>query len=274
MSPAAEELFALSEHLPVIPHVMQEVVESLRKEDISISELAAIVSNDQVISAKVLRLANSSYYGTGRKVGSIRDAVTLIGLNAFRNLVMASSMMGLFPKVAGFDLNTFWRRNMLVANLADLIGHDLQLPRDTLFSAGLMHSIGQLLMFLSFPDSAPAILATCKSVRPSEQRGIEQSILQMDHFEVGMELARRWNFPESLQRIIGHYDAPADDDLPAQVVEAAVIIATGIQSGVMLSELLADLPPAIAARLHLDEDWLEEEGEVFDLLLDESASHL
>ncbi len=274
MSPAVEDIFARAEHLPEIPHVMQEVIASLRNEDVAIAELAAIVGNDQVISAKVLRLANSSYYGIGRKVGSIRDAVTLIGLNAFRNLVLASSLVSVFTKVEGFDLPSFWRHNMLVANLADVIGRDLRLSRDTLFSAGLMHSIGQLLIYISFPESAKSIIEACKGISPREQRAIEQNQLGMDHFEVGMELAKRWNFPESLQSIIGHYDAPADDDLPAQVILAAVIIAKGIQSGTMLMEITAQLPPDIASHLHLDEDWLEEEGEVFDLLLDESASHL
>jgi HD-like signal output (HDOD) protein len=183
-------------------------------------------------------------------------------------------LVGVFAKVEGFDLRAFWRHNMLAANLADLIGRDLRLSGDNLFSAGLMHSIGQLLIYLSLPDSAPAVINKCKGLGPDQQRAIEQELLGMDHFEVGVELTRRWNFPESLQLIIGHYDAPAADDLPAQIVAAAVIIATGIQAGMMLSDILAAVPPAIAERLHIDDDWLQEAGEVFDLLLDESASHL
>ncbi len=272
MSPIAERMFDQAVRLPQIPHVMQEVVKSLRNEDVSVSELAALVSNDQVLAAKLLRLANSSYYGVGRNVASINSAVQLLGLNAFRNLVIASSLVGTFPKVEGFDLPAFWRSSMLAANLAHVIGRDLDGDRDTLFSAGLMHGIGQLLIYVCFPDAARSLAGVCKDSPLSDQRLREQELIQMDHFEVGMELARRWHFPESIQLAIGHYDAPETDNLPGQVVHAAVKISQGIQAGSTLGDMLAGLPQDIAERLSLDQAWFEEEGEVFDLLLEESAA--
>lgn len=272
MNPAAERLFEQAFRLPQIPHVMQQVVNSLRNEDVSISELAELVGTDQVMTAKVLRLANSSYYGAGRNVASIRGAVQRLGLNIFRNLVIASSLVNTFPRVEGFDLPSFWRNSMLVANLAHIIGRDLDLDKAMLFSAGLMHGIGQLLIYLCLPDAAHTMGSACKSSRLEEQRQIEQRLLQMDHFEVGMELARRWHFPESIQFAIGHHDAPDDDNLPGQVVHCAVKIAQGIQAGSTLGDMLAELPANMAKRLRLDKDWFEEEGEVFDLLLEESAS--
>ena len=272
MSPSAEQMFNQAIRLPQIPYVMQQVVNSLRNEDVSISELANLVSTDQVMAAKVLRLANSSYYGGRRNVASISSAVVLLGLNVFRNLVIASSLASTFPKIDGFDLPAFWRNSMLVANLAHIVGRDLDIDRETLFSAGLMHGIGQLLIYLCFPDAARTVANACNGTSLVEQRMIEQRLLQMDHFEVGMELARRWNFPDSIQSAISHYDAPADDDLPGQVVHAAVKIARGIQAGSTFDDMLSELPPDMAKRLHLDKDWFEEEGEVFDLLLEESAS--
>jgi HD-like signal output (HDOD) protein len=272
MSPGAEKMFDQAIRLPQIPHVMQQVVSSLRSENVRVSELADLVGTDQVMAAKVLRLANSSYYGAGRNVASIGGAVQLLGLNAFRNLVIASALVSTFPKVAGFDLPAFWRNSMLVANLAQIIGSDLDVDRETIFSAGLMHAIGELLIYLCFPDSARAIADTCKGSPLEERRILEQRLLQMDRFEVGAELARRWNFPESIQSAIGHYDVPDDDDLTGQVVHAAVKIARGIQEGATLDDMLAGLPPDLAERLHLNKAWFEEEGEVFDLLLEESAS--
>lgn len=272
MSPNAERMFSQAVRLPQIPLVMQQVIASLRDENVSITKLAELVANDQVISAKVLRLANSSYYGAGRNVAGISDAVKLIGLNAFRNLVIASSMVSAFPKVEGFDLAVFWRNSMLVANLAHIIGRDLDVDTETLFSAGLMHGIGQLLIFLCLPAEAQAIAAECRSLPLTELRAAEQRGLQMDHFEIGAELARRWNFPESIQMAIGHYDAPDAASLTAQIIHTAVLIANGIQARATFSDMLAQLPPTLAQRLHLDKAWFEEEGEVFDLLLDEAAA--
>jgi putative nucleotidyltransferase with HDIG domain len=271
MSPAAEEMFTQAARLPQVPHVLQEVLRSLRDEDVSIAELAALVGNDQVIAAKVLRLANSAYYGAGRKVASIADAVKLIGLKSFRNLVIASILVNTFPPAEGFDLPAFWRNSMLVANLSHILGQDLKVDREVLFSAGLMHAIGQLLIFLSFPEAARNAATACQGATLVEQRALERQLLGMDHFEVGSELARRWDFPESIQEAIARYDAPGEDDLPAQAVHAAVRIARGIQAGLPLRDMLADLPPALAARLHVDKAWFEEEGEVFDQLLREAA---
>jgi HD-like signal output (HDOD) protein len=272
MNPAAEKLFEQAFRLPQIPHVTQQVIKSLRNEDVSIKELVDLVGNDQVIVAKVLRLANSSYYGAGRNVTSVGSAVKLLGLNIFRNLVIASSLVSTFPKADGFDLPAFWRNSMLVANLAHIVGRDLDIDRGMLFSAGLMHGIGQLLIYLCMPNAARTVADECKCSRLEQQRMIEQRLLQMDHFEVGMELARRWHFPGTIQAVIGHYDAPGDNNLPGQVVHCAVKIAQGIQAGSTLGDMLAGLPPDMAKRLRLDKDWFEEEGEVFDLLLAESAS--
>jgi HD-like signal output (HDOD) protein len=272
MNPAAETMFAQAVRLPQIPNVMLEVVKSLRDDDVSTQALATLVSNDQVIVAKVLRLANSSYYGAGRNVARISDAVQLLGLNVFRNLVISSSMVGAFPKVEGFDLPSFWRNSMLVANLAHIVGRDLKSDREMLFSAGLMHSIGQLLIYLCLPREAAVAAAHYNEIRLEDLRQTEESLLQLNHFEIGMELARRWNFPECIQSAVGSYDSPAADDLPAQVVHASVKIAQGIQAGNTLSDMLASIPPAFAERLGIDKDWFMEEGEVFDLLLAESAA--
>lgn len=272
MTPTAEEMFAKAIHLPQIPHLMREVVVSLRNENVSLQELAALVSNDMVVSAKVLRLANSSFYSPRHDVTRISDAVQMIGLMSFRNLVIASALSGMFPKVEGFDLSTFWRNSMLVANLAHIIGRDLDEDRDTLFTAGLMHSIGQLLIYLCQPQEAQAAAEACEGIPLEQQRAVEQSILHMDHFEVGKELARRWNFPDTIQAAIGNYDSPPDDDLQGQVVYAAVKIAKGIMRGNTFGDMMSELPAALADRLHLDKAWFEEHGEVFDLLLNESQA--
>ena len=270
MSPNVEQLFAQAVRLPQIPHVMQEVIHSLRDENVSVDALAELVGNDQVIAAKVLRLANSSFYGARRKVAGIGDAVTLIGLNAFRNLVIASAMVSAFPPVPGFDLPAFWRTSMLVANLSQIIGRTVQADRDVTFTAGLMHEIGHLLVCFDSASAGAAMTTARNAVRLAGQRAAEQALLGLDHFEVGAELARRWNFPESIQRAIASHDASDADSREARVVHAAVLIAGGIQSRTTFDDMQLQLPAALAEELKLDKAWFEEHGEVFDLLLDEA----
>ena len=272
MNPAAEAMFSRAVRLPQIPHVMQEVVKSLRDENVSGQQLAALVSSDQVIVAKVLRLANSSYYGARRNVAKVSEAVQLLGLDTFRNLVISSALVSAFPKVSGFDLAGFWRNSMLVANIAHILGRDLETDREMLFSSGLMHSIGQLLIVLCLPAESDAVADQLKNLELVAQRTTEERLLSLNHFEVGMELARRWNFPECIQSAVGHYDAPEATDIPAQVVHAAVRIAHGIQSGDTFSDMLAAIPPEIAEQLGITQAWFMEEGEVFDLLLAEASA--
>lgn len=272
MNSAAQEMLAQAGRLPPIPRVMQEVVRSLRNDNVTVAELAKIVHNDLVITAKVLCLANASYYGAGRMVASIDDAVQRIGLTAFRNRVIASSLASAFPRVAGFDLSAFWRNSMLVGNLAHVIGRDLEEHREMLFSAGLLHGIGQLLIYYCQPEAAKVAAAGLQDKPLEEQRAFERQLLRTDHFEIGMQLADYWDFPESIQLAIGHHDTPGAQDMPAQVVHAAVKIARGIQARQSSDEMLAALPPDIAARLRLDQAWFDAQSEVFEHLLQESAA--
>lgn len=251
---------------------MHEVVASLRDENVSIAKLAELVRNDAVISAKVLRLANSSYYGAGRNIASIGDAVKLVGLVAFRNRVIASSLVSSFPAIERFDLATFWRESMLVANLAHIIGRELDEGQEMLFSAGLMHGIGQLLLYLWFPQQASELAARIKNAPLNEQRMAASNLVQFDHFSVGMELARRWSFPESIQTAIGFYDTPQEHNWGGQIVHAAVLIANGIQSGETLTDMMNALPPEISSRFNLNKDWFLEQSEVFDVLMQEAAA--
>jgi HD-like signal output (HDOD) protein len=272
MNPAAEKMIAQAINLPQVPVVMQEVVKSLRNDKVPISQLAELVRNDPVIAAKVLRLANSSYYGARREVSSINEALKVIGLASFRNRVIASSLVTTFTRLGGVDLADFWRNSMLVANLADLVGRNLPSGQESHFSAGLLHGIGQLLIFLCVPEFAPAVARCCNETRLEEQRGVEQALLQTDHFEMGIALAQRWDFPESIQSAIGHHDTPADDDLAAQVVHAAVKIAHALRAGQPPAAMLAELAPAMAERLQLSPAWFEAKAAAIGLLQQESAA--
>lgn len=272
MTTAVEKMFAKATQLPQIPKVVQEVIASLNDDDMDIGSLATQVRQDQVISAKILRLANSSFYGGRGKVSNIDDAVTLIGLNAFRTLIIASGVSGAFPKVPGLDLPEFWKHSMLVANLARAIARHCKQDAETVFTGALMHGIGGPLIYLSFPDSAKIITDSCKGTSVAERKAIERKVIQLDHCQVGAELARRWHFPASIQDIIANYADPAKGSLQAHIVYTAVLVAQGLEAGQDAATLFQGISSEIASELKLDQDWFEERSEVFTLLIAESAS--
>lgn len=269
MPTASPHLSENAIRLPQIPVIMHDVLERLRSDDVSMDELAELVGNDQVIAAKILRLANSSYYSRQRDVTTLKGAIQTVGLAAFRNLVIASSLTHAFPVVEGFDLPSFWRNSMLVANLAHYIGRELPHDRNELFLAGLMSHIGVLLIFLDHPEAAAQLNDDAMALE--EARALEQQLIGTDHFTIGALLASAWNFPDSLQRAIAQYDDPPTGNLSAGVVHAAVKIARGIQRGATLGDMEASLDPTLVVSLGLDRAWFAEAGEVFDLLLEEAA---
>ena len=94
--------------MPNIPKVVQELIQSFGDENVDSGEVAAKLSKDQAMTAKVLRMANSSKYGGHRTVGSVNDAVVLLGFNALRTMVLASGLTSAFPTPEGFNIKEFW----------------------------------------------------------------------------------------------------------------------------------------------------------------------
>lgn len=249
-----EKIFSQTQVLPTIPKVVHELIQSLNNEDADIGKLARSVSQDQVISARVLRLANSSYYGSSRKVASIDDAVTLIGLNQLRILVIACGMAGSFVKVPGIDLNHFWRHSLLTAMIARVMAkEDGGLNPEVAFTAGLMHGIGVLLIHNAFPDTANQIAKACQDRSVTERATVEQELLQTDHCQVGAELAKRWNFAEEITNAIRFYCDPLNPEAGGYATEvfAASYISLLIEQPDKTQTISDSLSAELSEKLHL-----------------------
>ena len=251
-----EKLFSSIPNLPSIPRVVQELITSLGDEDADIGSLVKQVKQDQSLSARVLRLANSSYYGASHKVGAIDDAVTLIGLNSLRTLVIASGVSGAFAKIDGVDLKAFWRHSMLTAGIARMLGKHAGVNGEFSYTAGLMHRLGQLLIDVAFPDAGRQITQQCKNHSIGELAAIERSHVATDHSEVGAELAKRWNFPAVIHNALHWYVDPLSEAASphAGVVHLAARIAFGIEAGQDTASIVAGLDSNLMERLVLDAD--------------------
>jgi HD-like signal output (HDOD) protein len=256
-----ERFFASIPTLPSIPRVVQELIASLGNDDIDLGSLVAKVKQDQSLSARVLRLANSSHYGSSHKVGAIDDAVTLIGLNALRTLVIASGVSGAFASVPGIDLKQFWKHSMLSAQIARNLGRRAHVNGEFAYTAALMHRIGQLLINTAYPSVAREIAEENKDLSVAELAAIEHSHLGLDHCEISAELARRWHFPAAIQNALRWYARPlVDDACPyAGIVHLAAQIAFGLETGKDDEAIVAALDATLLERLVLeDHDWAGE----------------
>lgn len=196
-----ETLFQQQNALPSIPKVVQEVIDSFNKEDVSVDEIAKKLSADQVLSAKLLRLANSSYYHASRTVGTVDDAVLMLGFMTVRTLVVSSGLTGGFKAMPGVDLKQFWRYSLHTAVVAKWLAKKARCNSDLAFTVGLMHAIGQLVMHAGMPEQ---MLQVDKIAGPLDPRrsDVEHTSFGYDFYDVGAELAKRWRFPDTFSSAI------------------------------------------------------------------------
>ncbi|GAA5171257.1 HDOD domain-containing protein [Viridibacterium curvum] len=258
-----ERLFLSIPTLPSIPRVVQELITTLGDDDADLGALVSKVKQDQTLSARVLRLANSSHYGSRHKVGAIDDAVALIGLNALRTLVIASGVSGAFASIPGIDLKLFWRHAGQSALIARSIGRKARLNAEFAYTAALMHRIGQLLINAAYPSVAKEIAAENHDLDVTELASVERTHLQLDHSEVGAELARRWYFPAAIQNALRWYGDPMHEQAGpyAGVVHLSAQITLGLEHGEDDASIAAALPDPLLQKLVLDRPDMESEIE-------------
>lgn len=200
-------------NLPVIPKVVQALIVSFGETDVDIDQVSRTLASDQVLTAKVLRLANSARYGGQRKIGSVQEAVVVLGFNALRTLVLASGLTGAFKAPENFDLRQFWRNSFAVAALCKWLARPARLDPELAFTCGMMHNLGALLIHLLAPDQAARLEASGE--RDEDLSELQQQALGYDFTEAGAALAERWQFPQAIADAIRYQLCPLQQPAPA-----------------------------------------------------------
>jgi HD-like signal output (HDOD) protein len=248
-----QNLIDNAQKLPNIPKVVQELIESFGDENVSNDAIAKKISADQVLTIKVLRAANSAHYGGNRKVGSVNDAVFLLGFNAVRTLVLASGLTGAFKAPEGFDLKQFWHDSFAVAATCKWIARYSHDDAETAFTCGMIHNIGELLIHILLP-------AECAEMQKVVDKGarnvdIEKNYLGFDFSEAGAELAHRWKFPDAIVKGIRYQLDPHEaETFPrlAGVINLALYINKMNDAGADSAAILASFPNALATELGIN----------------------
>jgi putative nucleotidyltransferase with HDIG domain len=242
--------------LPALPAVVLALIESLNDPDCSAVQLAEHIGRDQALAARTLRLANSPFYGRSRRVGSLEEAATLLGLRSLRSVAVAAGLQGSLPapRCAGFDFPGFWRHGLATALAAGGLARRLNLDEGQAFTAGLLHDIGQLALACGFPGPYAEALrlggAEGLSVLDAERAG-----LGIDHAAVGGLISEHWRFaPDVTEAIAGHHQAAtagatAEADLHGLIV-AADALAHALDGPASPDDHTG--PPPSAAELGLD----------------------
>ena len=204
-----EQLAAGVHDLPSLPAVVMELLSSIEQEDIDISVLAKKVSYDQALTAKTLRLANSSSYGLQVKVTTIQQAITFLGFQTTRNLITAAAITGCFPsgQCVGFHDKSFWRHSIATAACARALARRMRFNQDIAFTAGLLHDIGRLVLVTGHPDAYDQVVAW-HGQHGGDWQEAERAVLGIDHVDAGVALADHWNFSDTMRQAIAYHHTP------------------------------------------------------------------
>lgn len=218
-----KELVTGSIRLVSLPEVCLRVNEMLDDSGITAAELGQVIGQDTSLTARLLKIVNSSYYGFASKVETVSRAVTVVGLRELRGLVIAASAVEAFSNVPDDVLNKvrFWRHSLYCGVIARLLAEQCHvLHSERLFVAGLLHDIGKLVIAQRLPDETKMIALESESNLRSEYQ-IEEDFLNFNHAEVGGELMKAWNMPETLVESVAYHHTPKDAE--AGVIETCLI---------------------------------------------------
>lgn len=249
-----EALFQQTQALPVIPKIVQELIQSFNDEDVPVDDIVRRISADQVLSARLLRLANSAYYHMSRTVATVEDAVNMLGFINVRTLVISTGLTGGYKVMPGLELKQFWRHSLHTAVAARHLSKSLRLNAELVFTVGLMHAIGQLVMHAAMPDGMLLLDKTVNTLDPRRLQA-ERQALGYTYVEVGAELSRRWKFPEEFSDAIGASGEPLKHtsfNAGAAVVHIAAWRSRAEENHLNAEEIDASWPSDVAAKLGLE----------------------
>ncbi len=203
------------EDLPSLPSVANQINIETQTESLTAVGLSKIVSQDPSLASKVLKLANSAYYGLAKKVTTIDRAITLLGFNTIRKLALSLSVFKIFTdqKELEIDMEGLWQHSLGCASAAKTLAK-ITNPgfEEEAFLCGLIHDIGIIAMLSTFPEEMKTTIRMMKEAK-LVQNEAEKRIFGFTHQEAGAVLSDRWNFPDKYAKAIRFHHNPFVDSV-------------------------------------------------------------
>ena len=274
----AAELASNIKQLASFPDVAFRIDAMVSDENAGASEFGAAIEADPALSVALLRIANSSLYHSGGEIGSVAQAVTVVGLRQVRDLAFGICAREAFDGIPNelITVEDFWKHSLYCATAAQSLATSVRAcPGESLFTCGLLHDIGHLVMFNQAPNRCRKALQLSLDTNDGLTPFLsEREVFGFDHAAVGAELARQWQLPDNLRKCIEfHHEPFAEEEIPD-----SVLVVHAANSIAVLAELdsleLADAPPMdvrVTSKFGLDADSIativaESQEAVSDLL--------
>ena len=215
-----------------LPDVVFRVTALINSGKVTNTKLEQAFLNDPALTARILKFANSSYFGFSKKIERVSHAILLIGHEELRNLAIATSVTSTFKGISSdlIDMDRFWYHSVACGVVARLLATNID-SRERFFIAGLLHGVGNLILFSQYPKESAEILSI-KDSGEDTVANAERSIFGFTHAELGAELLKHWQLPPSIWKMVEYQFDPLKDEEfknDACILCAAVNIANYIQ---------------------------------------------
>ncbi|NQY27613.1 MAG: HDOD domain-containing protein [Piscirickettsiaceae bacterium] len=260
MSLEISQLFDQIDNVPHVPEVVKKLLSQVNDPAIDITAIAANIEQEQSLSLKILRAVNSSYYALPRKVGSINQALVILGMDELKKLILVASLINAIPDIPGLDIEDFWIDNFRTATYAKWIAEKAKIEfSDMIFTAGLINSLGNILIHLADSDTAEDIMQLIDGglLRPEAER----QYLGFTSQEACATLCRLWHFSEDLIDTVAKSGDPLNFEqtsLPACAVFIAKYISESNYNRKTDEERLAFFPKKEWRKIGLNEQDIAE----------------
>lgn len=249
-----EQVLVRADALPALPDIVARILEMLGDEAANAETLSHHIVSDPAVVARLLAAANAGAIGASGRVDSVRQAIMLLGVGRVRDITLATALIDRFHAKPPFDARHFWLHSVGVAVCAQDVARSAGLDPDVAYTAGLLHDVGQLLLFAFDPE------AYADTLRLRDERDIdiveaEREYLGVDHAHLGGELARLWKLPEVVADAIATHHVIGEDgpeNEMADAVHVAEVLAHALDLGGGVNARVPNLSELSCARMGID----------------------
>ncbi|MCF6459556.1 HDOD domain-containing protein [Clostridium sp. Cult3] len=267
--------------IPVLPSRVQKIIAITEDPDSTIEDLEKEILKDQSLTSRILKLANSAYYGYPRKINTVSQATILLGFQTIKSMALASTiskMMARELKGYALEKNDLWTQSQTCAIISRYIAKEVKFSNpETAYIAGLLRDIGKTILNFYVEQEYQAIVNKVEYSNMSFLEA-EEEVLGFNHAQVGEKIATKWNFPEDLVEAIGLHHTPEKSNINSKLVSIvhiadAITMMIGVSIGA--DGLAYNLSPFALETLNLTPNDVEQLiSRSHDLIIDDNSFDL
>jgi len=228
-----KQLISQVRSLPSLPSLYTEIMKELQSPNASTEAIGRIISQDVGMTAKILQLVNSAFFGLPRHISNPNQAVTLLGLSTIKTLVLSVHVFSELDrtKLRELSAETLWNHSLVVGRLATQITRAEDSEQEVVsdaFTTGLLHDVGKIVLAVNLPEKYGSVLALAKREK-IETSKVEQEIFDTTHAEVGAYLLGLWGLPDPVVEAVAFHHSPRKNLNKSFSPLVAVHVANGLE---------------------------------------------